>query len=54
MSEVNYLDSFTKWKEKKARNYSVNLNKKIREKREEEELNKEKKFEDFIEDLYED
>ena len=30
MSEVNYLDSFTKWKEKKARINSVNLNKKIK------------------------
>ena len=38
----------------RKRAVSASLNKKIREKREEEELNKEKKFEDFIEDLYED
>jgi len=38
----------------RKRAVSASLNKKIREKREVEELNKEKKFEDFIEDLYED
>ena len=38
----------------RKRSVSASLNKRIREKRKVEELNKEKKFEDFIEDLYED